>query len=190
MPRISQNLRERAIGMLNAGMTMNTNTTSTGCSTRAIRHLGQHFQATVQGVRNIDHVTVVTTAIFGTPIGAIASKLPQLLLQTPMVHITIVYLPKMCAIACARVGYRDEILARHVIPLFQNNANNAVFKHDNATSHTARDTVNFLRANNVAFITVWPAKSPDLNPIEYHSFGIIWIGVLDAALFHRQTLFS
>uniref|UniRef100_UPI001651CFA5 transposase n=1 Tax=Paenibacillus tengchongensis TaxID=2608684 RepID=UPI001651CFA5 len=37
----------------------------------------------------------------------------------------------------------------------------------NATSHTARDTVNFLRANNIAFINDWPAKSPDLNPIEH-----------------------
>ena len=41
------------------------------------------------------------------------------------------------------------------------------FQHDNATSHTARDTVNFPRANNVAFINDWPAKSPDLHPIEY-----------------------
>ena len=63
--------------------------------------------------------------------------------------------------------YRDEILARHVIPLFQNNANITLFQHDNATSCTARDTVYFLRANNVLFINDWPAKSPDLNPIEH-----------------------
>ena len=58
--------------------------------------------------------------------------------------------------------YRDEILPRHVIPLFQNNANITLFQHDNATSHTA----NFLRANNIAFVNDWPAKSPDLNPTE------------------------
>ena len=47
MPRIPQNLRERATGMLNAGMMMNAVTmTNTGCSTRAIRHLRQRFQAT------------------------------------------------------------------------------------------------------------------------------------------------
>ena len=63
--------------------------------------------------------------------------------------------------------YRDEILVRHVIPLFQNNANITLFQHDNATSHTARDKVNFLRVNNIAFINDWPAKSPDLNPIEH-----------------------
>ena len=48
--------------------------------------------------------------------------------------------------------HRDEILARQVIPLFPNNANITLFQHDNATSHTARDTVNLLRANNIAFI--------------------------------------
>ena len=43
----------------------------------------------------------------------------------------------------------------------------SLFQHDNAKSHTARDTANFLRANNIAFINDWPAKSPDLNPIEH-----------------------
>ena len=62
---------------------------------------------------------------------------------------------------------KSSILARYVITLFQNNANITFFQHDNATSHTARDTVNFLRANNIAFINDWPAKSPDLNPIEH-----------------------
>ena len=33
--------------------------------------------------------------------------------------------------------------------------------------HTARDTVDFLRANNTALINDWPAKSPDINPIEH-----------------------
>ena len=37
---------------------------------------------------------------------------------------------------------------------------------DNATRHTARDNVNFLRANNIAFINDWSAKSPDLNHFE------------------------
>ena len=63
--------------------------------------------------------------------------------------------------------YRDEILARHVIRLFQNNANITLFPQDNSTSHTARDTVNFLRMNNITFINDWPAKSPDLNSIEH-----------------------
>ena len=46
MPRIPQNVRERDIGMLNAGMTMNVVAMNTGCSTPAIRHLRQRFQST------------------------------------------------------------------------------------------------------------------------------------------------
>ena len=45
MPRIPQNLRVRAIGMLHAGMTIAV-ALNTGCSSRAIRHLRQRFQAT------------------------------------------------------------------------------------------------------------------------------------------------
>ena len=45
MPRIPQNLREHAIELLNAGMTMNAVVMNTGCSTRANRHLRQRFQA-------------------------------------------------------------------------------------------------------------------------------------------------
>ena len=60
--------------------------------------------------------------------------------------------------------YRDVILAHHVILLIHNNANVSIFHHDNAASHTARNTVNFLSTNN---IDDWPANSPDLNPIEH-----------------------
>ena len=58
-------------------------------------------------------------------------------------------------------------LHNNVIPLFHNNANISNFQHDNATSHTARDTINVLRTNNIDFIDDWPANSPNLNPIEH-----------------------
>ena len=63
--------------------------------------------------------------------------------------------------------YRDYILAHYVILLFHNNANISIFQLDNATFHTARDTVHFLRTNNIDFIDDSSANSPDLNPIEY-----------------------
>ena len=46
MPRIWQNLRKCANGMLNAGMTMNAVAMNIGCSTRAIQHRRHCFQAT------------------------------------------------------------------------------------------------------------------------------------------------
>ena len=48
MSRIPQNLRERAIGTLNAGMMMNAVSMSIGCSTCAIDTLGNAFNQ--QGV--------------------------------------------------------------------------------------------------------------------------------------------
>ena len=41
-----------------------------------------------------------------------------------------------------------------------------VLVHNNATSHTARKTSNFLAGNEVEIVQ-WPAPSPDLNPIEH-----------------------
>lgn len=61
--------------------------------------------------------------------------------------------------------YRDDILATVVTPLFRVNPH-LTLMHDNATSHTAAATRNFLTINNVNVID-WPAVSPDLNPIEH-----------------------
>ena len=46
MPRITQKLCDCAIGMLNAGTMMNTVAMNIECSTCAIQHLRQRFQAT------------------------------------------------------------------------------------------------------------------------------------------------
>ena len=82
--------------------------------------LGNVFKQ--QDVRKIDQLVdvrpsrhVAKTAIFGTPTCAIASKLQQLLLLTPMIHITDVYLPRLCAIACGRVGLMHVV---HVLVVF------------------------------------------------------------------------
>jgi transposase len=39
-------------------------------------------------------------------------------------------------------------------------------QHDNTTSHTVRSVCDFLQDRNVSVLP-WPAKIPDLNPIEH-----------------------
>ena len=64
------------------------------------------------------------------------------------------------------IRYRDEILRPLVIPALQAVGPNAVLMDDNAPCHRARIVNNFIQANNVTRM-VWPAVSPDMNPIEH-----------------------
>jgi len=46
-----------------------------------------------------------------------------------------------------------------------------VLQQDNAPAHRARDTVELLRSKTPQFISsdMWPANSPDLNPVDYRA---------------------
>ena len=61
--------------------------------------------------------------------------------------------------------YRDEILQQHVLPFMQQHPEVTTFQHDNARPHTARICTEFLQQNDINVMD-WPAKSPDLSPIE------------------------
>uniref|UniRef100_A0AAZ3RCC2 Tc1-like transposase DDE domain-containing protein n=1 Tax=Oncorhynchus tshawytscha TaxID=74940 RepID=A0AAZ3RCC2_ONCTS len=63
------------------------------------------------------------------------------------------------------VRYREDILLPHVVPFLQAYPD-MTLQHDNVTSHTARSVCDFLQDRNVSVLP-WPAKSPDLNPIEH-----------------------
>uniref|UniRef100_A0AAZ3PB74 Tc1-like transposase DDE domain-containing protein n=1 Tax=Oncorhynchus tshawytscha TaxID=74940 RepID=A0AAZ3PB74_ONCTS len=63
------------------------------------------------------------------------------------------------------VRYRDDILLPHVVPFLQAHPD-MTLQHDNATSHTACSVFDFLQDRNVSVLP-WPAKGPDLNPIEH-----------------------
>lgn len=62
-----------------------------------------------------------------------------------------------------------NLLDRHLrhIP----NIKRRLFQHDNAPSHSADDTVNYLDYHRYNVVD-WPARSPDLNLIE-NVFGAI-----------------
>ena len=60
--------------------------------------------------------------------------------------------------------YVNQIIDPYVLPFVQRNQG-TVFMQDNARPHTARHTQQHLRTHHVQPMP-WPAKSPDLNPIE------------------------
>jgi len=46
-------------------------------------------------------------------------------------------------------------------------------QQDGAPSYTAKNTVNYLKRENVSFIEMWPPNSPDLNPVDYAVWGAL-----------------
>ena len=50
-----------------------------------------------------------------------------------------------------------------------------IFQQDSAPSNRARDTVKLLCDETPEFISpeLWPANSPDLNPVDYRLWGLI-----------------
>lgn len=62
--------------------------------------------------------------------------------------------------------YITEILDDHVVPYAGFIGNAFLFMHDNARPHTAEIVQNYLNEVGVRVLP-WPAKSPDMNPIEH-----------------------
>ncbi|GFV71866.1 transposable element Tcb2 transposase [Trichonephila clavipes] len=62
--------------------------------------------------------------------------------------------------------YVDDILQPHVLPLMQR-LPGAVFQHDNARTYMARVSQDCLHMRDSPCPHPWPARSPDLSPIEH-----------------------
>ena len=63
------------------------------------------------------------------------------------------------------VRYRDEILQQQVESFMQNHPEVEMFQHDNTRPHTARVCTAFLADAGIVVMD-WPAKSPDINPVD------------------------
>jgi len=70
--------------------------------------------------------------------------------------------------------YRDVLLTQKLLSAIRSIAGDMfVFQQDNAPAHRARDRVELLRCETPQFISthMWPANSPDVNPVDYH---VLW----------------
>lgn len=64
------------------------------------------------------------------------------------------------------IGYRDDVLQPRVLPALRAIGEGAILQDDNARPHRARIVNDFLQQQHVIRMD-WPARSPDLNPIEH-----------------------
>ena len=64
--------------------------------------------------------------------------------------------------------YRDNVLGPRVVPYFDNHAlaDRPMFMYDNARPHITRIVQHFLQQEAIQTV-LWPAMSPDMNPIEH-----------------------
>lgn len=62
--------------------------------------------------------------------------------------------------------YVNEIINEYVGPFLVNMGENAIFMQDNARPHTARIVFDYLEDVSITRME-WPARSPDMNPIEH-----------------------
>ena len=73
--------------------------------------------------------------------------------------------------------YCEHVLGQGLLPAIQATCgrHNWTLQQDEAPSHTARNTINFLHQENVNFIEpdMWPPNSPDFNPVDYAIWGAL-----------------
>jgi len=78
------------------------------------------------------------------------------------------------------------LLKQKMLPDIHAISGDFIFQQDNALAHRAHETVALLQREVPAFIApnLWPANSPDLNPVDYKVRGtmqdrVYWANVRD-----------
>jgi inhibitor of nuclear factor kappa-B kinase subunit alpha len=72
--------------------------------------------------------------------------------------------------------YRNVLLMQKMLPAIRQISGDVfVFQQDSAPAHRARDTIALLRRETPELIEpdLWPANSPDLNPVDYRIWGLM-----------------
>lgn len=72
--------------------------------------------------------------------------------------------------------YREQLLTPFLNQLQQDELNGGYFQQDGATAHTTRENLEFLEhyfPHRVISRGVWPARSPDLTPLDFSIFGML-----------------
>jgi len=77
--------------------------------------------------------------------------------------------------------YRDVLLHQQLLSAIRDLSGDFFsFQQDNAPAHRARETLQLLTCETPDFIAPapWPANSPDLNPVDYQTWGSIAAGCM------------
>src|SRR6218665_1438112 len=81
--------------------------------------------------------------------------------------------------------YRNVLLMEKMLPATWGMSSDFfIFQQDSAPAHRAKDTIALLRRQTPSFIgpELWPANSPDLNPVDYRIWGLIKERVYQTAI--------
>jgi len=105
-------------------------------------------------------------------------------------HVVIASLIITVYLLSLRQHYRDVLLTQELLSAIRSIAGQVFVSQDNAPAHCARDTVEILRCETPQFINpdMWPANSPDLNPVNYCICGVMQMRVYQAPIRDTREL--
>src|SRR6218665_1002876 len=113
-----------------------------------------------------------------------------------MVSVAISKMGKSCIVVIeldAKVNsqyYCRNVLGDGLLPDIRAICQHHNLQQDGDPSHTAKNTMEYLRRENISFIEpdMWPPNSPDLNPVDYAVWGALQQMVYRRRSFTRPTV--